>query len=106
MDEVFEETANIIVSICGVKRSDITPSVNLIQELGVDSLNFMDVTYEIDKRFKIKLPVDKWMVEINSRAATIADYFVMSNLVARVEKLIAECGTSSTPSQAAIEARI
>lgn len=74
--------------------NDITPDVNIIDDLGVDSLAFMDVTYEIDRAFKIKLPVEDWIIDIDKKQARIEDYFVMSRLVAKVEELATQAANS------------
>ena len=87
MDDVHEHVKDLISSICGIDENLIQPQTNLIDELAIDSIDFMDVTYEIDKKYKIKLPVADWMTEINAGKAKISDYFVMSKLVDRIERL-------------------
>ena len=87
MSNVHEEVKTLISSICGIEEEMIKPETNLIDELSIDSIDFMDVTYEIDKKYKIKLPVADWMTEINAGTAKVSDYFVMSRLVERIEQL-------------------
>jgi len=85
----FDEIADIIVDICDVDRGLILPETNLIDELEVDSLDFLDVTYDIFKKYDVRLPVEDWMIEINEGTAKLEDFFVMSKLVGHVETLVA-----------------
>ena len=32
-----------------------------MNDLGIDSLVFLDITFAIDKHFSIKMPIEKWM---------------------------------------------
>ncbi len=36
----------------------ISSTTNMIEDLGVDSLDFLDIAFEIDRAFGIKLPID------------------------------------------------
>ncbi|MCY4238111.1 MAG: acyl carrier protein [Rhodospirillaceae bacterium] len=88
--ETFELVAEIISDICSINRADITPDTHTVDDLGIDSLDFLDVTFDIDKRFGIKMPVEQWMEEVNQGNADAAEFFVMKNLVTRIEELRAE----------------
>ena len=57
--------------------------------MGVDSLDFLDITFAIDKKFGIKMPVEQWMEDVNEGRASADDFFVMTNLVGKIEELIA-----------------
>ncbi|MCA3585174.1 MAG: acyl carrier protein [Methylocystis sp.] len=94
MPSTYDLIADFLIEICNVHPNDITPDVNIIDDLGVDSLAFMDVTYEIDRAFKIKLPVEDWIIDIDKKQARIEDYFVMSRLVAKVEELATQAANS------------
>jgi acyl carrier protein len=59
-------------------------------DLGIDSLDFLDVTFAIDKKFGIKMPVEKWMEDVNEGRAKAEEFFVMSNLVRRIDELVAQ----------------
>ena len=88
MASVYEEVREMFTSICDIEDKDISPSVNIIDDLAIDSIDFMDVTYEIDMKYGIKLPVEDWMVQINEKKATMADYFVFENLIGNIQKMI------------------
>ena len=67
----------------------ITPDSHVIDDLGIDSLDFLDIVFAIDKEFGIKVPVEKWTQDVNAGTAPAEQYFVMKNLAARVEELVA-----------------
>lgn len=87
MGQSYTEVVNIIADVCGVDAGSIGPDVNLIDDLGIDSIDFLDATYEIDRKFKIKLPVESWVEEINAGRAKTSDYFVMEKLVRSIDLL-------------------
>ncbi len=87
--QTFDEVATIIAEVSSVDRTTITPEAHAINDLGIDSLDFLDVTFAIDKKFGIKMPVEKWMEEVNEGRAKAEEFFVMRNLVRRIDELVA-----------------
>ena len=60
-----------------------------IDDLGIDSLAFLDIAFAIDKAFGIKLPLEQWTQEVNEGKVPAEEYFVLKNLVARIDALVA-----------------
>ena len=54
--------------------------------------HFLDIAFAIDKAFGIKLPLEKWTQEVNDGKATTEQYFVLKNLSARIDELVAAKG--------------
>ena len=92
MASTFETVADIISEICDIPRENIAPDSHAIDDLGIDSLDFLDVAFAIDKAFDIKMPLEKWIQDVNDGKATTEQYFVMKNLCARIDELIAAKG--------------
>ena len=92
MPSTFETVANIIAETCDIPRDTITPESHAIDDLGIDSLDFLDIAFAIDKAFGIKLPLEQWTQEVNDGKATTEQYFVLKNLCARIDELIAAKG--------------
>ena len=86
-DGTFNDVADIIAETCNIDRATIRPESHTINDLGIDSLDFLDVTFAIDKRFGIKMPIEKWMQEINEGKGSVDDYFILNNLCTRIEEL-------------------
>ena len=84
MASTFETVAGIIAETCDLERDTITPESHAINDLGIDSLDFLDVAFAIDKSFGIKMPLEQWTQDVNEGRATSDDYFVMKNLCAAI----------------------
>lgn len=89
MSSTFDTVANIISETCDIPRETIKPESHAIEDLGIDSLDFLDIAFAIDKAFGIKMPLEKWTQEVNEGKATTAQYFVLQNLSARIDELVA-----------------
>ena len=89
MSTTFDKVADIIAETCDIPRETITPDSHAIDDLKIDSLDFLDIAFAIDKAFGIKLPLEQWTQKINDGQATTEQYFVLKNLCARIDELIA-----------------
>lgn len=89
MAATVDAIAEIIASTCNLDRAAITVDSHIIDDLGVDSLDFLDIAFAIDKRFDIKMPVESWMEDVNAGRASSDDFFIMRNLAARIDDLVA-----------------
>jgi acyl carrier protein len=92
MSSTFDTIANIIAETCDIPRETIKPESHAINDLGIDSLDFLDIAFAIDKAFGIKLPLEQWTQEVNEGKATTEQYFVLKNLAARIDELVAAKG--------------
>ena len=89
MSSTFDTVADIVSDTCDIPRDEITPESHVIEDLGIDSLDFLDVAFAIDKAFGIKMPFEQWTQEVNEGKASAEEYFVLKNLCARIDELIA-----------------
>ena len=89
MPSTFDTVANIIAETCDIARDTITPDSHAIDDLGIDSLDFLDIVFALDKKFGIKIPLEAWTKEVNEGTASVEDYFVLKNLCARIDELVA-----------------
>jgi acyl carrier protein len=89
MASTFDTVAGIIADTCDIERDKITPESHAINDLGIDSLDFLDVAFAIDKAFGIKMPLESWMQDVNEGKVSTDEYFVLKNLAANIDKLVA-----------------
>jgi acyl carrier protein len=89
MSSTFDTVVNIITETCDIPRETIKPESHAINDLGIDSLDFLDIAFAIDKTFGIKMPLEQWTQEVNEGKATTEQYFVLQNLCARIDELVA-----------------
>ena len=85
--ETFDKVADIISDTSEIPRAEITPESHTIDDLGIDSLDFLDIVFAIDKEFGIKIPLEQWTQEVNDGKAATEEYFVLKNLVAKIDAL-------------------
>ena len=48
MSSTFDQVATIIAETCDIPRDTITPDSHAIDDLGIDSLDFLDIAFAID----------------------------------------------------------
>jgi acyl carrier protein len=92
MSTTYDKVAEIIAETCDIPRETIKPESHATKDLEIDSLDFLDIAFAIDKAFGIKLPLEQWTQEVNDGTASTDQYFVLKNLSARIDELMAEKG--------------
>ena len=68
---------DIIAETSEIDRETITPESHTIDDLGIDSLDFLDIVFAIDKEFGIKIPLEQWTQEVNEGKVSTEEYFVL-----------------------------
>jgi acyl carrier protein len=89
MSDTFDIVAAVIADTSEIPREEITPDAHAIDDLGIDSLDFLDIVFALDKKFGIKIPLEAWTEEVNEGRASVDDYFLLKNLCARIDELVA-----------------
>ena len=67
-EQLTEEISAIIEERLGVAASDITPEKNLINDLGADSLDSVELIMSIEQKFNITIPE-----EVTEEIKTVGD---------------------------------
>lgn len=93
MRPTFDIVAEIIALTCGTPRERITPDCNLLHDLGIDSLDLLDVAFAIDDRFAIEMPLDHWLRAVHLGRVPSDQYFVMKEFCANIDTLIVTATT-------------
>jgi acyl carrier protein len=89
VSSTFEKVADIIADTSELDRETITPQSHTIDDLGIDSLDFLDIVFAIDKAFGIKIPLEQWTQDVNEGRAPTEEYFVLKNLCGKIDELVA-----------------
>jgi len=55
-DEVQKALTEILVDALGVKEDKIVPSASLVHDLGVESIDFLDIGFRVQQTFGVELP--------------------------------------------------
>lgn len=53
---LFEEVKEVIVEQLGVKPDEVKPETSLVNDLGVDSLDAVELTLALEEEFGIEIP--------------------------------------------------
>ena len=88
MSDTFAILADTISEECGVPREKITLDSHVVDDLGIDSIGFLDLCYALDTKLDIKIPFEQWVNDINSGKINSTEHFVMRNLVDEIDKVI------------------
>lgn len=88
MASTFETVAGIMSSNTDVPLDSIKPESHLMRDLGIDSLAFLDLAFEIDQKFNILMPIEDWMQNVNQGDVESDEYFVVGNLCKHIDLLV------------------
>ncbi len=55
-DEVYNKVKAVLVDALGVDDEDVTPTATLREDLGAESIDFLDIVFRLEKAFGIKIP--------------------------------------------------
>lgn len=53
---IFQKTREIVMEVLDLDAEDVSPESKLIDDLGAESIDFLDLSFKIEKEFGIKLP--------------------------------------------------
>jgi acyl carrier protein len=55
-DEIFEKVQETLVDALGVDDDEVTEEATLVDDLGAESIDFLDIVFRLEKNFGIKIP--------------------------------------------------
>ena len=55
-DEVFAKVKEVLVSTLAVDDNEVTPEAKLSTDLNAESIDYLDITFQLEKTFGIKIP--------------------------------------------------
>ena len=62
---VFDELKELIVSELGVDEAIVTPEAKLVEDLGADSIDAVDLVMNCEDKFNVEIP-DEALAEIKT----------------------------------------
>src|ERR1700730_7554023 len=57
-DELYGHVLACVADVLAIDPGKITPSASLIDDLGAESLDFLDLVFRLETDFKVKIPRD------------------------------------------------
>lgn len=55
-DEIFAQVQSTLVDALGVDEEEVTEAATLTEDLGAESIDFLDIVFRLEKSFSIKIP--------------------------------------------------
>ena len=55
-DEVYSKVQGVLVDALGVDEEQVKPNARLRQDLGAESIDFLDIVFRLERAFSIKIP--------------------------------------------------
>lgn len=54
-DEVFSKVQEVLEDALGVDEDEVTSEAKLVEDLGAESIDFLDIVFRLEKAFSIKI---------------------------------------------------
>lgn len=54
-DEIFEKVRDVLVEALGVDDDEVTPEASLAADLGAESIDFLDIVFQLEQAFGFKI---------------------------------------------------
>ena len=55
-DEIYGKVQETLVGALGVDDDEVTPEATLVGDLGAESIDFLDIVFQLEKKFNVKIP--------------------------------------------------
>jgi acyl carrier protein len=62
-DEIFKKVQTILEGALSVEPDEVTPTAVIKDDLGAESIDFLDITFQLEKAFGIKISKGEMMPE-------------------------------------------
>ena len=62
-DEIFKKVQAVLVDALGVDEEEVTPTAVIKDDLGAESIDFLDISFRLEKAFGIKIQKGEMMPE-------------------------------------------
>lgn len=73
VDSVYPKVREIIADVLVIDEEDVLKDSRLIADLGAESIDFLDLVFQLEKEFSIKIP--RGQLEKNARGDLAEDEF-------------------------------
>lgn len=57
-DELYDKVRTCVAEVLAIDAAKITPGASLIDDLGAESLDFLDLVFRLETEYRVKIPRD------------------------------------------------
>lgn len=95
--EILAKVRDTLVDALGVDDDEVTPEATLIGDLGAESIDFLDISFRLEKNFSIKIPRGELFPENLSLAdqSLVKDGMVTTGGIAELRKRLPHANIDS-----------
>lgn len=61
-DEIYAKIRQVLVTALVVEESEITPESRLTEDLGAESIDYLDIAFQTERAFGIKIPPSEMLL--------------------------------------------
>lgn len=61
-DEIYAKIRQVLVTALVVEESEITPESRLTEDLGAESIDYLDIAFQTERAFGIKIPPNEMLL--------------------------------------------
>lgn len=79
VESVYPKVAEIIADVLVIDEKEVHMDSRLIADLGAESIDFLDLVFQLEKEFKVKIP--RGQLERNARGALTEDEFEKGGVI-------------------------
>ena len=62
-DEIYSKVQGVLVDALGVDEEQVKPEARLKQDLGAESIDYLDIQFRLERAFGIKIPKGEMLPE-------------------------------------------
>ncbi|KTC90846.1 acyl carrier protein [Fluoribacter dumoffii] len=77
--DVYPKVREIVADVLVIDVEEVSLNSRLIADLGAESIDFLDLVFQLEKEFKIKIP--RGQLEKNARGALAEDEFEKGGVI-------------------------
>ena len=95
-EEIFAKVQETLVDALGVDEDEVTLKSTLQGDLGAESIDFLDISFRLEKNFGIKIPKGELFPDgLTSQEGLVADGKVTDVGIAELKKRLPFCDVDS-----------
>lgn len=83
--DTLERIRAVLSAECGVDAARVTASSNLLEDLGIDSLDLLNAAHRLEREMGVPIPVEAWLRAEYAEIAPARSHFVVATICEYVE---------------------
>ena len=103
-DEILEKVTETLVDALGVDDDEVSENATLVDDLGAESIDFLDIVFRLEKNFNIKIPRGELFPEnLAADSSLVADGSVTEEGIATLREKMPHADVDSFASAPQVE---